>query len=166
MVFLFLILTLALPLAFISVLLFLLVSRIRSPLHQVLVLSASAIGVTTLNIAIDPLIAGQTGIVYFISGILLHPLWMLVPFPFFEPYFDRIRPVYVVFIATFATATIFASIGAIWGDLLFRPEFGMIDILSNSAVAVTGDIVVVSFCYGVVLLINSKLKSAECAEQD
>ena len=29
-------------------------------------------------------------------------------------------------------------IGAIWGDLLFRPEFGMIDILSNSAIAVPG----------------------------
>ncbi len=161
MVFLFLLLTLALPLACISVLLFLLVSRISSPLHQVLVLSASAMIITALNIAMNPWVAGKSGIVYFISGILFHPLWMLVPFPLFEPCFDRIRPEYAVFIATFATATIFTIIRAIQGNLLFRLKFGTIDILSNSAIAITGDIVVVSFFYGVFLLINSKLKNAE-----
>jgi hypothetical protein len=148
MLFLFLCLTLGLPLAALAWGIFFMVRYIPLWPAQILVPLVAGIILSVVYSSVDPSNPEKFGVLLFVTGMLIHPLLILPPVIVMQKYLRRIPVLCGVFFAAFVSLCFILIWSAAQGDMRYDPS---VNFVWQSIVAVVTDLVAASIGSGLIL---------------
>lgn len=99
-----------------------LIGKIPPTNFRFVVAPALAVIFTVLNQSMMPPVGDTPWILLAVTGILINPLWIVTPYPFFTRYFRHSHPQLIMFTASAVTIFLGIVVGLFGGDAVVFPD--------------------------------------------
>jgi hypothetical protein len=144
------------PLSILAVAIFLVVRKVPSRLAQCLIPLVAGIVVVVTYASMEIPVPEESGLIWFLTGAVIHPLLILPPITIMEKYLHRIPVLYAVFFTVFISLGFLITLGALQGDIR---QDELKNIMWQSAITIITDLIVASGASGLILGLDKLLPS-------
>ncbi|MDO9326203.1 MAG: hypothetical protein Q7T80_14730 [Methanoregula sp.] len=146
------------PLSVLTVAIFLVVRRVPSRLAQCLIPLVAGIVVAVIYTSMEIPAPGEPGLIWFLTGMFIHPLLILPPIIIMQKYLNRIPVMYAVFFTAFISMGFVLTLGAMQGDVRLEESR---NVALELAVPAIKDLIAASVASGLILGLDRILSNPE-----